>query len=257
MNYSGKYFQDKTRIIFYIISISFFILNIFTLEWDSLPWVDDISLTDSSVNFVLDGEWRTTAVFGDRNDEVYSLYPPLYQFILIPWIRLFGVSLFAGRSLNILLAFCICLILYRLLRKANVLKNYYSIIFFLLLFWCADMFSWSYRNGRPDIINMLCTAGFLIGYYNKKSNWLLIFFASLIIISGIQSCMFVASILVCICFLQPDKKRVKTAIYTFIAGSLIGLVFLNIYFYLQGHLSMFYYRSFLYSNSIKGIISFL
>jgi hypothetical protein len=68
-----KYFSHKNQIAFYSISIFFVLLNIFTLKWDPLPWVDDVSLVDCPVNFVLDGEWKTTACFGDKNDEVLYL----------------------------------------------------------------------------------------------------------------------------------------------------------------------------------------
>jgi 4-amino-4-deoxy-L-arabinose transferase-like glycosyltransferase len=232
-------------------------VNLFTVEWSPFPWVDDVSLTDCPVNFVLGGEWRTTACYGDRFNEVYMVYPPLYQFLLVPFIWLFGASVIACRSLNLFLVFFICLITYRLLQKEGVLKNYYSIILFLLLFWCAATFSWIYRNGRPDILNMACTIGFLISFYKKKNNWLLALFSFLIILSGIQACPYIMGILICIYFLFSNKKRVKTAIFMFMVGTLVGLTFLSIYFYLQGHLLSFYYRSFIFSSSGTNVISFL
>jgi hypothetical protein len=253
-----KSIRTNNRIIFYLGCICFIILNLITIEWFPLPWVDEVSLHDNSVNFVLNGEWRTTACYGDKNDNVYSFYPPLYQFILIPWIWLFGVLPLACRSLNLVLVFFICLIVYRFLRKTNVIKNYYSIILFLLLFWCAGIFSWIYRNGRPDILNMLCTVCFLVSYYEKRNKWLLALFSFLIIISGIQSCPYLLCILICLYFFQSDKKRIKTAIYMFFAGVLGGMVFFNVYFYLQGHLLGFYYRSFiLCSSTMQNISLFL
>jgi 4-amino-4-deoxy-L-arabinose transferase-like glycosyltransferase len=236
----------------------FIALNLFTIEWFPLPWVDEISLHDDSINFVLNGEWRTTACFGDRNNEVYSTYPPLYQFILVPWIYIFGVSPLSCRSLNIMLLFLICVIIYRFLRNSNVIKDYYSLAIFLLLFWCAGIFSWIYRNGRPDVLNMLCVICFLTCYYEKRNKLLLALFAFLIVTSGIQACPYLMGILVCLYFFQSEKKRIKTTIYMFIAGTIAGLIFLNIYFYLQGHLLSFYYRSFiLASTTVKDAISFL
>jgi hypothetical protein len=258
MYYSIKHIKLNNQIIFYLGCIFFIALNLFTIEWFPLPWVDEISLHDDSINFVLNGEWRTTACFGDRNNEVYSAYPPLYQFILVPWIYLFGVSALACRSLNIVLLFFICVIIYRFLRNSNLIRDYYSLVFLLLLLWCADIFSWIYRNGRPDILNMLCTICFLVYYYERKNKLILALFAFLIIISGIQSCPYLMAVLICLYFFQSDKKRVRTAVYMFIAGTVSGLVFLSVYFYLQGHLLSFYYRSFiLSSSSMKDIVSFL
>jgi hypothetical protein len=76
--------------------------------------------------------------------------------------------------------------------------------------------------------------------------------------SGIQSCPYLMGILVCVYFFQSEKKGIKTAMYMFIAGTLAGLIFLNIYFYLQGHLLAFYYRSFiLVSSTMKEVMSFI
>jgi hypothetical protein len=257
MHYFTSHTASNNQIVFYLSSIFFVALNLFTIEWFPLPWIDEISLHDSSINFALDGEWRTTAFFGDRNNEVYSTYPPLYQFLLVPWVWLFGVSPLACRSLNIVLVFLICVITYRFLRRSNVIRDYTSLVIFLLLFWCAGIFSWIYRNGRPDILNMLCAVCFLTCYYEKRSRWLLVLFSFLTVISGIQACPYLMGMLVCLYVFHPEKKGVKTALSMFIAGTAAGLIFLTVCFYLQGHLLQFYYRSFiLFSESVKSIISF-
>jgi hypothetical protein len=255
--YSMNFSIDKNQIAFYTVCLCAVVLNIFTLEWYPLPWIDDISLIDSPVNFVLDGEWRTTAVFGNKDGEVYSLYPPLYQFVLVPFIWLFGASPISCKSLNVLLVFVLCLIAYQLCRKTQDTKNYYPVIIFLLLVWCADTFSWIYRNGRPDLLNMACTTGFFISYYKGKSNWWLILFSFLTIMSGIQACPYILGIMICIYFLQPDKRRVRKGIYMFMIGSLSGLSFMSVFFYLQGCLLSFYYMTFLCSNSAKSLVSIL
>ena len=222
-----------------------------------MPWIDEIGMVDYPVNFILDGEWRTTAWFGDKNNEVYSVYPPLYQFVLVPWIWLFGVSPAACRSLNVVIAFFISLLIYRFMRRKSIIKNGYTLLLFLLLFWCGSMFSWIYRNGRVDTLNLLCTTAFIAGYCYHLKKWFLALFAFLIATSGIQACPYVLGILICIYFFQPDKKRAKTAIFMMIAGALAGLLFMSLFFYQQGHLLSFYYRSFTFSGSWNNIISLL
>ncbi|MDR0732841.1 MAG: hypothetical protein LBF08_02090 [Dysgonamonadaceae bacterium] len=250
-------FDQKNQVIFYTVSLFFILLNIFTLTWTPLPWIDEATLIDNPVNFVLDGEWRTTAGGGDKNNEVYSTYPPLYQFVLVPWIWLFGVSPTSCRSLSVVLVFFISLLIYRLMRNKSIIKNNYTLILFLLLFWCGGMFSWIYRNGRVDILNMLCTTVFITGYYYNVKKWALALFAFLITISGIQACPYVLGILIYIYFFQSDKNRTKNAIFMFIAGALSGLLFMSVFFHLQGYLLSFYYRCFCFSGSFNNIISSL
>lgn len=250
--------NDSNLLIVIGISLFFVILNLVTLEWTPLPWIDEISYSDYSVNFVLDSEWRTTAWFGDKNNEAYSVYPPLYQFVLVPWIWLFGVSPLACRSLNVILAFICCLVIYRAMKKANLINNELILICFLLLFWGADLFSWMYRNGRVDILNMLCTTCFFYCFYNYLlglgSKWWLVFWSFLVFISGIQACPFIGGVLILL-LLFERKIRTKTlnALFLFLGGSFLGLFGLSLFFGLQGHLLSFYYRTFIFSSSLKKI----
>lgn len=250
--------NDSNLLIVIGISLFFVILNLVTLEWTPLPWIDEISYSDYSVNYVLDGEWRTTAWFGDKNNQAYSVYPPLYQFVLVPWIWLFGVSPLACRSLNVILAFISCLVIYRGMKKANLINSKLILICFLLLFWGADLFSWMYRNGRVDILNMLCTTCFFSCFYNyllgSSSKWWLVFWSFLVFISGIQACPFIAGVLI-ILLLFDRKIRAKTikALFLFLGGSFFGLFGLSLLFGLQGHLLSFYYRTFFFSSSLKKI----
>lgn len=250
--------NDSNLLIVIGISLFFVILNLVTLEWTPLPWIDEISYSDYSVNYVLGGEWRTTAWFGDKNNQAYSVYPPLYQFVLVPWIWLFGVSPLACRSLNVILAFISCLVIYRVMKKANLINSKLILICFLLLFWGADLFSWMYRNGRVDILNMLCTTCFFSCFYNyllgSSSKWWLVFWSFLVFISGIQACPFIAGVLI-ILLLFDRKIRAKTikALFLFLGGSFFGLFGLSLLFGLQGHLLSFYYRTFFFSSSLKKI----
>ena len=241
------------------VSLFFVVLNFMTLDWTPLPWIDEISYSDYSVNFVLDGEWRTTAWFGDKNNDAYSVYPPLYQFVLVPWLWMFGISPLACRSLNLILAFMCCMVIYRIMKKASIIDSKVILICFLLLFWGADFFSWIYRNGRVDILNMLCTTCFFSCFYNyilnSSSKWWLVFWSFLVFVSGIQACPFIGGVLILL-YLFQRKARVKTrsALFLFLGGSFLGLCGLSLFFGLQGHLLSFYYRTFLFSSSLKKIV---
>ena len=250
--------NDSNLLIVIGFSLFFVILNLVTLEWTPLPWIDEISYSDYSVNFVLDGEWRTTAWFGDKNNEAYSVYPPLYQFVLVPWVWLFGVSPLACRSLSVILAFICCLVIYRVMKKANLINSRLILICFLLLFWGADLFSWMYRNGRVDILNMLCTTCFFSCFYNyllgSGNKWWLVFWSFLVFISGIQACPLIGGVLILLLLFQR-KIRVKTinALFLILRGYFLGLCGLSLFFGLQGHLLSFYYRTFIFSSSLKKV----
>lgn len=86
------------------LSLPFLIANLFTLE-NLAPWIDEVMFLDTSYNAAVHGVWETTAWYRVAGQHPFSTYPPLYQMLSALWMRLFGCSLVAVRSLNLLLTF--------------------------------------------------------------------------------------------------------------------------------------------------------
>ena len=146
-----------------LLSLLFIAVNIFTLG-NLPPWIDEVMMLDTSYNMAVHGSWETTAWYRVVGQYPFSTYPPLYQLLAAAWIRLFGGSLVAVRSLNLLLTFVLGVVCLRLMpwrwetegRGRNV--RAWTTVLFTLLLWGTGEIMWMYRNGRPD---MLCALTFV------------------------------------------------------------------------------------------------
>ena len=69
------------------------------------PWIDEVMMLDTSYNMAVHGAWETTAWYRVVGQYPFSTYPPLYQMAATAWIWLFGGSLVAVRSLNLIITF--------------------------------------------------------------------------------------------------------------------------------------------------------
>lgn len=236
----------------------FILINFIYLIHYPLPWIDEVMFTDTSANWALSGEWTSHAWYAGGNQEPFSTYPPLYQFTMGAWIKIFGFSIEACRSLNLFIALVLSFTISDFLQKQNILQNYYSVILFCLLFWTGNTFSWIYKNGRVDILNALCTIIFFIqAYYYIFKNGKIrnaIITAFFLFLSGIQGCVFIiATIIYSWLFLKQYRKRILYLFYWFIIGTFTGLILLSIFMYLHHHLFAFFVSLVSYSATLKSV----
>ena len=233
-------------------------LNLFTLHWDTIPWLDEIMMTDTAVNFYLDGEWRTTAWYDGGEQAPFSTYPPLYQFLLIVWMKIFGFSQFVVKSLNIFLTFLISVISIQFFIKTMKIQNVLPLFIFIILYWLGGTYAVIYRFGRVDILNILVSVLFIFYTYRyvylKNGKLALIITSPFILLSGIQACIFVALILFwAFLFKKESRKTIWQTVVYFVMGSFASLVFLVLFFYMYGYLFAFIVSLVSYSATLKSL----
>lgn len=251
------YLKDP-KIVFGILSCFFILLNIFTISWTPLPWFDEVWFIDTSVNSALDNTWTTTAQVSYGGETPIALYPPLYQYLLTLWIKICGFSITSVRSFNVVIAAISSIVLFQGLRELGYLKNKWIILVFVFLFWGTGLFAWSYRNGRPDMVNMLCALSFMYSYflYVKKgySKWLMFFSAILVVLSGLQSCPLIIVFLIYLYVIKGEyRHKTKAAFFVTILGLVLGTILLWGHFLFHEHPKSFFWQ-FSVSQSISNIL---
>ncbi len=247
-----------TEIVLVCVSLVFLVLNLLTLSWDTIPWLDEIMMTDTAVNFHLDGKWITTAWYDGGEQSPFSTYPPLYQFLLVLWMKLFGFSQFAVKSLNIFITFGVSLLGVSFVRKLKPQQTKLDLIVFIVLFWTAGVFTTIYRFGRVDVLNIFCSLLFLktaIDYVQYKQKPYLLLGSSLFVLfSGIQACVFVVlALLWSFIFYSRYRKKILSISLYFSLGSVITMTFLFAFFYYHNHLFAFLVSLVSYSSSLKRL----
>ena len=135
-----------------LLSLAFIAVNVFTLS-NLPPWIDEVMMLDTSYNMAVHGSWETTAWYRVAGQYPFSTYPPLYQMVATAWIWLFGRSMVAVRSLNLLLMFAMGGMCLNLMKRHGLKLTAWTVALFTVLLWGTSEMSWIYRNGRSD---MLC-----------------------------------------------------------------------------------------------------
>lgn len=238
--------QNRLFIIGLFISLTFVLINLLTLNWYPLPWVDEVSTADTAINVALQGKWVSTVWH-------YS-YNPLHAFLLIPWVWIFGVSHISVTSFNFVFAFILCLLLLRLLIKEKIITTLWSALLYLMLFWGAGVLSLTYRYGRIDVLIMVLTLFVTVEILNFKNfssrNFIrLLLFSFLLFLAGIPSIPFILFLLFILFISQKDYRMLifKQGL-TFILACFAGFLLVSLFYKLQNYM-LHYWGSFITFNA--------
>ncbi len=242
------------------LSILFFLVNIFTITWTRLPWLDEIMFADTAVQFSETLEWKTKAWYSSMDREPISTYPPLYQLLLALWYKLFGISLVTARSLNLFLLLMLSLFSCYLANKRIIFHKKFYVLFFLLILWCAESFSIIYRSGRVDFTNVFFVLLFYYSaflFYHKRTGRLSLILAGILVgLSGIQTIPYIFFGLIVFILIKKDKKKSIIGILkNFVLSQFASILILLLFFYLNNGLIPFVASIVSYSATLKNILA--
>lgn len=248
-----------TSRIYVLLSLAFIILNVITL-CNLPPWIDEVMMLDTSYNMAVHGSWETTAWYRVVGQHPFSTYPPLYQILAAIWIWLFGSSLVAVRSINLLFTFVLGGLCLRLMKCHGVQLTSWTIALFTVLLWGTSEVAWMYRNGRPD---MLCALIFVftvlaINHYlleNSPTRRITIIVSSaLLLCSGVQAttCL-IAFWLFFFIVVRGRRKESVRLLILLMAGILLGLLLVVLFMLANGRLVAFASSIIQYSATLSSL----
>jgi hypothetical protein len=232
-------------ILYFILSAFFLAINFMTIP-NLLPWLDEMMFVDPAANVVLNGSWDTTTwPTMDYNETGGSVYPPLWQWIQILWMGIWGVSLHSARSLNFLCVLLIGFIILSFVKK-ELLKgksfNLLSVGLFTVLLWGVKEFGWVYRCGRIDVLGALFALltlrqiYYYIHYQTKHSRLWIGVLSALTLLDSIQSGVFVIGALIFSLLLcRNERKKLFKACLSVIAGFVSSMILMEGFMIYMGH----------------------
>lgn len=245
--------------IYILLSLVFVVVNLFTLS-NLSPWIDEVMMLDTSYNAAVHGCWETTAWYRVVGQYPFSTYPPLYQMIATAWIWLFGGSLLAVRSLNLLITFllgCVCL---RLMKRHGLQLTSWTAALFTVLLWGTAEMAWMYRNGRPDLLCALIfvlTVHAIDKYRLSKSTaarFSVIVTSALLLCSGIQAAAYLCALWLFFFIVAKGRRREAFRLFVLLlAGILLGLFGVALFMLAHGRLLAFASSIVQYSATLSGI----
>lgn len=199
-------------------------------------WLDEVTVADPAVNFVLGNGFVSTGWQYQYRDEFWASNAPLHQFLLIGWIQIWDISSYSMRSINFLYAALTAFIIWYCCKKTNLIPSGFVRVMTLIALLGAAGTSTNYIGGRYDFIGILILAICLLicTYPDSPKKWIVLTLTSIFIpIAGINLIPFVGIMLVVLYFSLPKSQVYRIGGYS-ILGMFLGLVILFSIYYLNG-----------------------
>ncbi len=218
-----------------VLLIIFLLLNLVTSGRDIAVWLDEVMFVDPAANLYLGNGFTSSAWWFQTKDQFWAGNVPLYSIILYHWMKIFGFSLEATRSLNYVFMIISGLMLWLSVFRLKLIASAWGRITLVALLLSGQSISISYRGGRYDSLSIiLLTACMLV--YSIELSWLRCVLLSCIGIfiptAGLQLLPF-AIILCSLIVVFLGKSFLKESISLAI-GSIIGIIFLYILYSTNG-----------------------
>jgi len=148
----------RTKFVLLLILVLIAALNIATSEIFPIVWGDEIMFTDAAVNLAVDGSFVSTAWYSQSDALPWASNAPLYSLLLSGWIKIFGFSITAVRSINILFFSAAVFIFCATLRRERLLTTPLLLWAFALVALLDYGHVLNYRSGRYDGLGILLVA---------------------------------------------------------------------------------------------------
>ena len=249
----------QTSRIYVLLSMAFAFVNAITLS-NLTPWIDEVMMLDTSYNMAFHGSWETTAWYRVVGQYPFSTYPPLYQMLACGWMQIFGASLVAVRSMNLLFTFVLGGVSHRLMERHGVHLTPWTTSLFTMLLWGTSEMAWIYRNGRPD---MLCALIFVltilaIDHYmlvkSRVNRLAVIATSALLLCSGIQVAVYLCVLwLFFFIAMRELRKEMVHLLVLLLSGFLLGLGLVSLFMLAHDRLLAFACSIIQYSATLSDI----
>lgn len=238
-----KLFKSEITIVVLLLTV-FVAANIATSSRLSTVWLDEVLLTDPAANLYLGHGFTSSAWYYQTKDEFWACNAPLHAVLLYHWMKLFGFSLIAVRSLNYGLMAISVLIIWLSVSRLNLVTSARSRIILVILLLLGEGVTFNYLSGRYDCLAISLFAAALFAY-SIQSIWLrcilLLGIGIFIPIAGFHLLPY-AAILGTILLIYLGRLFFRESISLTI-GSTIGIIFLYILYSTNRVADIFFVKS--------------
>ena len=129
-------------------------------------WIDEVYFAEPAINLLRGHGYTSSAWNVSQASETHVSTAPAYSSLLIGWLKIFGVSQTAVRTLPLVLAVLATIIFWRACLRAGLIHSAAAGSMLVSVVLLSYGFSFSYTTGRPDTLSALVLAG--IFYFAAK-----------------------------------------------------------------------------------------
>ena len=134
---------------------AFLAVSLATAKFSPVVWTDEALFADPAWHLAT-GQGFTSTMWPQPKGTFYAMNVPLYFFLLAGWIKLFGLSPLAVRSLNMVLVTLAAGLVWRAVRVGEIVRSPRLALLMLAVLLCSAEITTIARNSRYDA---LCAFG--------------------------------------------------------------------------------------------------
>jgi hypothetical protein len=222
-------------------------------------WLDEVAVADPAINFVSGRGFTSTAWYAQPSGEFWAGNVPMYHFLLVPWLKCFGISITSVRSISFLyLSLFVCLSMVGGTRLGLLCDRTSRSCFLGALIAGYGMIC-SYGSARYDSLGMVLVGAYVF-LYSVKRRWIrlagFLLVGCLVPWTGLQLLQFEAVTGVLI-WLYVGRRFFPLLVAAG-SGSVVGLVTLSSFFWCHGVLDRFIHSirsQNAFGSFIRGLLS--
>ncbi|MCP6763056.1 MAG: hypothetical protein NHB32_30760 [Fischerella sp. CENA71] len=222
-------------ILIIVLCILFLLVGLVIASRIEPVWTDEVMFTDPPNNLYFGKGWISTAWYYQTKEEFWAGNLPLHEIILYHWLKIFGFSLTAVRSMNYFLIVASVLMLWLSVIRLKLINSPWSRIALICLILSSSGISFSYSSGRADSIAITVASAALLAY-TITSPWLrcvtLACIGIFIPIAGLQLLAYV--IVLCGVLVFYLRKLLIKELVSLGIGAVLGIIFLYTLYFTNG-----------------------
>jgi len=137
------------------IFVVYLVLNLLTADRSPTVWTDEVMFTDPAANAALGRGLVSTSWATQTSKETWVGNSPLHTWLLAPWIKAWGLSPAAVRSINFVYMIAAALCVWLFAKRSGLVHSPALRVLLIVVILCAYGVAFSYRSGRYDAIGIL------------------------------------------------------------------------------------------------------
>jgi hypothetical protein len=217
---------------------AFLAVNLFTAARSPIVLTDEVFFADPAVNFI-QGRGFTSTAWSQPGNEFFAENVPLHSWLLIPWIRAFGVNPTSVRSINYVLMAAAAVVLWIATARSALVKSPRWRLAAITAILLSYEVTFSYRSGRYDVLGILLFSLLFAAYTARRPALRLaaaLFVGILLPMAGLQLVVLAAILgLTLLAFLPARALSFVAMTFAGIAAGLGALILLYMHFGVLGH----------------------
>jgi hypothetical protein len=160
-----------------LVSLLWLLVNLLTASRSPTVWMDEVMFSDPAVSYHLGQGFTSTGWYGQTRHDLFAGCPILHQWLLAGWLKLFGLSITAVRSLGYVFTLLGVWFIWLAVRRVGwVNRGWLRLMLFVMLLTGYGM-TFVYRCGRVEALLIMLAGATVLActLESSRQRWSVLF----------------------------------------------------------------------------------